>query len=92
MGRTPEKTPATTAECGCRTGRSYANDLRVELSLSECWLDFAQNFGPDDVHIQSRLITSPTVLAEFHSVIDGALEDYEARYGKIPQRPGRGGK
>ena len=71
--------------------RVYANDLRVVFTLSECCLDFAQNFGPDDVHIQTRLVTSPTVLAEFHSVIDGALADYEAQYGEIPGRAATGG-
>lgn len=76
-----------TGDSGGRVGRSYANDLRVQVSLSECWLDFAQNFGPDDIHIQSRLITSPTILAEFHAVMSGALAEYETQYGKIPRRP-----
>ena len=69
--------------CGARI---YANDLRVEFSLSECCLDFAQSFGPEDVRLQSRLVTSPTTLARIHAVIGNALAAYEAEYGQIPRR------
>lgn len=86
MDECPDGKEPTAARSGRGAGRSYANDLRVEVSLSECRLDFAQNFGPDDVHLQTRLITSPTTLARFHTVIDGALDAYEAQFGKIPQR------
>ncbi len=65
--------------------RLYVNGLTVGFSLSEFTLDFVQDYGADDTHVQSRLTTSPTGMVAIRETIGDALQSYESRYGAIPR-------
>lgn len=72
--------------------RCYANDVRLQFSLSEIEMRFGQRFGPGEaVTVHSWIVTSPVHLVAFQRAIAATIAAYEGRYGAIPASGEPGG-
>lgn len=69
---------------------SYANVANVTSTREEVVLFFGMNQnwqGSQEevmVELTQRLILSPFAAARLHSLLGGVLQQYEARFGKLP--------
>jgi len=69
---------------------SYANVANVTSTREEVTLFFGmnQNWQPGQeevtVELTQRLIVSPYAAARLHALLGGVLQQYEARFGKLP--------
>ena len=69
---------------------SYANVANVTSTREEVVLFFGMNQnwqgGQEEVTVEltQRMILSPYAAARLHALLGGVLQQYEARFGKLP--------
>ncbi len=79
----PKDENKKTEGCGERMG-VYVNHLAIGHNMSEIILEFSQVFDEAKTCPQTRLITSPTHLRSFHSLMADTIERYEDEFGPLP--------
>ena len=63
--------------------RRYANHLRVGFNRLEFLLDFAQVYDGDGELVHAQLVAAPAHVKAFAQLMQGCIDDFEARYGVI---------
>ena len=62
----------------------YANFLKVGYTEHEFLLDFGQSFGQEEPQLHTRIVTTPAYAKALSRTLHESVEQYEARYGPIP--------
>ena len=64
----------------------YANYFQVGQNELEFVIDFGQSFSDGrEEHFHTRIITSPPYAKELLRILEDSIEEYEARFGRIPE-------
>jgi len=64
----------------------YANHVAVGHSPVEFILSFGQQFEPhDEPAIHTKIVTAPTYAKAFLKILNLAVVEFEASYGRIPE-------
>ncbi|SOE87103.1 Protein of unknown function [Burkholderia sp. YR290] len=70
----------------------YANYFQIGQNAFDFVLDFGQFYTDEDrVHLHTRIITGPVYAKVLLGVLRDSVDEYEAKFGMIPQdEPGDG--
>jgi hypothetical protein len=62
----------------------YANCFEGGYTAFKFLLDFGQFYADEEAEVYTRIVTSPVYAKALAEVLNSAIHQYEANYGKVP--------
>jgi hypothetical protein len=67
-------------------GRRYANYIKVGHNRYEFLFEFGQMFQEDETpHLDEQIVTSPPYAKAFLRTLEESVQQFEAKFGEIPE-------